>query len=798
MRSYSEFFKLATSNTPYPFQERLAIRESWPSIARIPTGLGKTEATILAWLWHRLERGGGARRLIYVLPLRALVEQTAQRIELWQANLKEAGYENVPSACKLLGGDVASEWIAQPQQAQILIGTQDLLLSRALNRGYAMSRRKWPMAFALMHNDSLWVIDEVQLQGIGATTASQLQGFRDACGTFGSSSTIFVSATLDRRWINTVDHVVSEGDTLQLEDDDQRHPRISAVVSASKQISRITAFEPKDIAREALDRHRPGSRTIIVLNRVKRAVDTFIEIQKRKPKARIVLLHSRFRSADRADHLAQALEDPLADGTIVVATQVVEAGLDITSSLLISDLAPWSSMVQRFGRCNRRGDIPDARVLWCAPPELSAKVAAPYDATELEAATDILVQLEGRSVAPSELPTIDNIALPRGSILRKSYFFDLFDTSPDLSGGDLDVSAFIRPPDNEFAVSVFWRDESPTSDTPPRRDELCSVPRDDIQKVIKERAKSGDALVPDPMSREYSWIPAPSKIRIGDFVWLRSRLGGYTSEIGFESSSQGKVPPVAVPATNKPEDIEDDADTSDTMSMQSKGIVTLEDHSNDAATNALQLTASLRGTISQSDGDAIVEAARWHDLGKVHATFQETMLRAGCPSQGGPWAKSMGSARHRRPQFRHELASALGWLASRDDHPQRDLIAYLIAAHHGILRLNAYHVSGEDISAKSIILGVENGDHVVSASVGAGRRSIPFDVDLSIFNVGGTPMPDGTIRPTWGDRVAKLCYNPALGPFRLAFLETLVRVADWRASANPTISQGQQPQVVAS
>ena len=234
------------------------------------------------------------------------------------------------------------------------------------------------------------------------------------------------------------------------------------------------------------------------------------------------------------------------------------------------------------------------------------------------------------------------------------------------------------------------------------------------------------------------------------------------------------------------------------MSMQSKGIVTLEDHSNDAATNALQLTASLRGTISQSDGDAIVEAARWHDLGKVHATFQETMLRAGCPSQGGPWAKSMGSARHRRPQFRHELASALGWLASRDDHPQRDLIAYLIAAHHGILRLNAYHVSGEDISAKSIILGVENGDHVVSASVGAGRRSIPFDVDLSIFNVGGTPMPDGTIRPTWGDRVAKLCYNPALGPFRLAFLETLVRVADWRASANPTISQGQQPQVVAS
>ena len=42
-----------------------------------------------------------------------------------------------------------------------------MLLSRALNRGYGMSRYRWPMHFGLLNNDCLWVMDEVQLMGRG-------------------------------------------------------------------------------------------------------------------------------------------------------------------------------------------------------------------------------------------------------------------------------------------------------------------------------------------------------------------------------------------------------------------------------------------------------------------------------------------------------------------------------------------------------------------------------------------------------------------------------------------------------
>ena len=47
-----------------------------------------------------------------------------------------------------------------------------------------------------------------------------------------------------------------------------------------------------------------------------------------------------------------------------MATQVIEAGVDLSSQLLITDLAPYASLVQRFGRCNRAGELTEARIFW--------------------------------------------------------------------------------------------------------------------------------------------------------------------------------------------------------------------------------------------------------------------------------------------------------------------------------------------------------------------------------------------------------------------------------------------------
>jgi len=51
----------------------------------------------------------------------------------------------------LMGGADAGDWHLHPERAAILIGTQDMLLSRALNRGYGSARARWPMDFGLLN-----------------------------------------------------------------------------------------------------------------------------------------------------------------------------------------------------------------------------------------------------------------------------------------------------------------------------------------------------------------------------------------------------------------------------------------------------------------------------------------------------------------------------------------------------------------------------------------------------------------------------------------------------------------------
>jgi CRISPR-associated endonuclease/helicase Cas3 len=174
--NYAAFFKTATggSHSPYEYQSRLALGEAdlpntgaacHSRLINIPTGLGKTAAVVLAWMWNRVVRKEPAwpRRLVYCLPMRTLVEQTEKEVKKWLGNLlwdEKGTHDGKVGLHTLMGGEDAGEWDIHPEREAILIGTQDMLLSRALNRGYGMSRYRWPMHFGLLNNDALWVMDE--------------------------------------------------------------------------------------------------------------------------------------------------------------------------------------------------------------------------------------------------------------------------------------------------------------------------------------------------------------------------------------------------------------------------------------------------------------------------------------------------------------------------------------------------------------------------------------------------------------------------------------------------------------
>lgn len=797
--SFEQFFKRATGHEPFPFQTRLATEgERMPALVSVPTGMGKTAGAVLGWLWRRRFadddiKNASPRRLVYCLPMRVLVEQTHGCAVTWLNKLdllgggfdKNGNYDPWAAADDpkrirvhmLMGGDVDRDWDMYPERDAILIGTQDMLLSRALNRGYAMSRFRWPVQFGLLNNDCLWIMDEIQLMGDGLATTAQLQAFRRKFGTTSSVQSTWMSATMRPEWLATVDFDpgLDAPGRRDIDDSDKSHPLLQPRFEAVKKLERAEFETTKDGNTEAdlvLARHAPNSRTLVVVNTVKRAQSIYQALCKRRPTADVVLVHSRFRPADRGIMLKRLLADPGLQGTIGVCTQVIEAGVDVSAKLLVTDLAPWASLVQRFGRCNREGEFNrerDATIVWIVHADLSddQKVKpAPYSVDELRAAAARLGKLS--DVGPKMLPAVtEDLAFTY--VIRRKDMIDLFDTTPDLAGADIDVSRFIREVD-EHDVHVFWREipegEKPSCDeTGPSREELCSVPIGEIRGSKRKMWRWNH------VGRE--WVK-PEAIFPGLVLMLRASEGGYDSKLGWTGKAKTTDPILAV--GNKAEEDND----SDPYAGKREW-ATIAAHTDRVVAVVSGILDSLKPTIELWRHD-LLTAARWHDVGKGHAVFQAA-IPDGAPDVG-LWAKAeLEMKRYERRGFRHELGSAIAMLLNG----QTDLAAYLAAAHHGKVRLSIRslpHEKHPDDSEKRFARGIWDGDPLPPTDLGGGTASPETLLDLSFMELG-----DGLHGPSWLARVLALRDDPALGPFRLAFLEALLRIADWRASANEEVEK---------
>ncbi len=802
---FEAWFKRATDYEPFPYQTKFAIGEGLPQILQIPTGLGKTACAVLGWLWRRRfasesVRNQTPRRLVYCLPMRVLVEQTRDTAILWLRRLDliggcvEVGSQGDREAVKtytpcwddpekivvstLMGGEDAGEWDLYPERDAIVIGTQDMLLSRALNRGYGMSRYRWPMHFGLLGNDCLWLIDEVQLMGNGLATTAQMQAFARQLGVISNRFTIWASATLDRSWLHTVD-VRPDLDlawTLTLQEDDKKVPEVRRRLEARKEVKRAkgSVGGAKELATEVLATHRNNSRTLVVVNTVKRALELFTALNKTKPKPRaeMVLLHSRFRPPDRARAVARLLAEPGPQGMIVVSTQVVEAGVDVSAQTLFTELAPWPSLVQRFGRCNRRGEyIRDAAVYWLNLPgeaKQQAKLAAPYDLEELLAARDLLSSCE--DAAPAKLPAAAG-AFFHPHVLRRKDLVELFDTTPDLAGFDVDVSRFIRET-SDLDVQVFWRDiapeQEPDGQSQPGRDELCPVAIGDIRELIAKE-KNLFAWTWDSLEGRWQRVNAATPVYPGIVLMLRAADGRCSEREGWNPKANRPVPVI------QPPDVAPD-DRNDAEPKSLSTWMTLAEHTDHVVREAERITAALE----LSDWRRVLlDAARWHDAGKAHEKFQET-VRQSDPVNAPPGilAKTPNRFRHKRRGFRHELASGL--LAVM--HGKDDLLAYLAAAHHGKVRLSLRSLPTEekpDDPARRFARGIWDGDRVLAADLGGGVWLPETLMDLTLMELGESER----YGPSWMARVLALRDRADLGPFRLALLEAVMKAADERASS---------------
>jgi CRISPR-associated endonuclease/helicase Cas3 len=785
---FEELFQLATGQAPYGYQARLA-SDGLPAVVRAPTGTGKT-GIVLAWLWRRLhgpDQEGTPRRLVYALPQRSLVEQVAGDVRSW---LDRLGLSEQVAVHIVMGGEGADQWRWRQDMHRpaIVIGTVDSLVSKALNRGYGIGRNTYSVDFALVTNGAHWVIDEIQLCPESTVTLRQLAAFARAFSTAEPSGLTCMSATVPPLLLETVDNPVLKPEDVLTIDPAERVGELATRLDASRIVRRLDA-EPgayPDIAAAAVRLHRPGTLTLVTLN----TVDAARKVHQRLVGGAVpcTLIHSRFRGHERTALAAKVAAEPGEAGHIVVATQVVEAGLDLNAALLVTEAAPWPSIVQRAGRCNRTGRISDAQLWWVPPAKHH-----PYPEADIAAAVTGLAALEGREMTGEGLLGQDvPVTDPAIAVLREPDFVGLFDTAPDLSGADLDISPYIRDTDDLDAQLAWatWEPEltdgKPAPDGRPPADARapaaewrCRVPLGDVGLL----AKRAPVWHLSQVLGRWVKVTGQDRARPGEVLLMAAADGGYHPATGLDPSARSAVPDS--PALMLPADLAalaEETFRTDQGSVAQRSWQSLTEHSEKTRDQARALLKVVDPALPDGVAEAVVTAAYLHDVGKAHGIWQDAICALAEPgdqeriASGRPWAKSGRVGRllfAGNVPFRHELASLLlldGPLSGLlDDVADRHLACYLVLSHHGKLRVQ---VRDPDQASEGTLLGLTQGSPWPLPPI-LGQPAAQLIVDLEQFGYGGAR--------SWTRTALEL--RDRYGPFVLAYLETLVRVADWRASA---------------
>ena len=670
----------------------------------------------------------------------------------------------------------------------------------------------------------------------------------------------------------------------------QLHPPILALEKPKTKDNRVDKADAERKQAEYLkqlanhisqpDNHVSSGLTLIIMNTVDRATKLFHLLNKQPTliQGSIKLMHSRFRPCDRKqwrDFFGQ--KD--SSRRILVSTQVVEAGVDLSATVLYTELAPWASLVQRFGRCARYpGET--GQVFWLnlglGTTDSQSHWARPYERRELDPAREKLESLDAvgldflteiKTEIDMEQSGEQAISLfpyePR-FVPRDKDLFDLFDTTPDLTGADIDIARYIRD-GKELDVQVFWRNipagVDPLKKDRSHHDELCPVPFYRFQEVLGALRQAGRIW-----RRNYrkGWELVDSRnseqVYPGQVFLLEKSCGGYSIDLGWSgdtSHTNFELPPLIQsqsPFTQSAaQDEEEDAEDLSKISQW----LTVLDHTRDVCRKLEDILDSTG--LAKSEVKVLRLAARWHDRGKAHTAFIAKLKTDSIATptvlkklDGQPAAKARENAWRRdkvraqtvnslddqtdkrRPGFRHELASALAILETlHSDKPMHeafswpdgldksdfckksasqqapitkddpltkelaaltgdeiDLLVYLVAAHHGKVRMSLRSSPDDDRtdvpdpcpSEARQARGVRDGDIVPACQIpnnALGKTGfVAPEVTLSLDMIElGLSKRYG---PSWRERMQILLER--LGPFRLAYLEALLRAADCRAS----------------
>lgn len=357
LKAYSEVLRRLERRIAGRVEDRPLVREVLESVencekpfvfvVKAPTGYGKTSISYSLALFS-LHDASMFNSVMHVLPLRAIAEDiviSARELfgEDWFAAAKMMKVENeLLEVFHLFPLNVTT--VDTFTLDLLKLNTKKLARIRAGKEfGYDFLTQASILSSLIFFDEAHYVLEDPVMRKAFQTALRFLMG--------NEVPIIVSSATLAKVHVNFFRNLSRQyGYVFKVFEPDRDDPYIRRELAKQFNIT----LEKSGIVEAALNHIEPEKRNLVVVNSPATAVKVYGALKARKPGVPLLLLHGKMTFSHKETLVRRIKElKKSGDPFILVSTQVVEAGVDVSSDILVTECAPANPLIQRMGRVAR-------------------------------------------------------------------------------------------------------------------------------------------------------------------------------------------------------------------------------------------------------------------------------------------------------------------------------------------------------------------------------------------------------------------------------------------------------------